>query len=328
MRCCWGRNIGGFRFSIFEKPIQAQRSNSDSVIPGWSAGPDPESRDSGFDASHRPGMTVSARIPNMTSRPRDALRPSCAFIFRPFEGVGNAGCPLHPRSRVHFVLVERTRVTTSTPESPGIPARNGFNAYVVLSPVTGLFCHRRLADIVLSKPGWADATPQNLTPASGRQDHTILPYAAIVSRPRAGDRSRVFRLALQSRRTQNAAASTATHPAFVTIMIRPSCGVGWREFVEMICPTGEAKYFCKRDSTGKLQRRPTRLGKNSDYRAGVARSVTTANHSAMLAWNAFKTSGIERRAEPRPLSRATRAFSAMYATKRSKPRMLSMRVKL
>src|SRR5260370_7680263 len=34
-------------------------------------------------------------------------------------------------------------------------------------------------------------------------------------------------------------------------MIRPSCGVGWREFVEMICPTGEAKFFCKRDSTQK-----------------------------------------------------------------------------
>src|ERR1700687_5231554 len=29
----------------------------DVVIPGWSEGPDPESRDSGFDASHRPGMT-------------------------------------------------------------------------------------------------------------------------------------------------------------------------------------------------------------------------------------------------------------------------------
>src|SRR5258708_7522157 len=28
------------------------------VIPGWCAAPDPESRDSGFDASHRPGMTV------------------------------------------------------------------------------------------------------------------------------------------------------------------------------------------------------------------------------------------------------------------------------
>jgi hypothetical protein len=32
-------------------------------------------------------------------------------------------------------------------------------------------------------------------------------------------------------------------------MIRPSGGVGWREFVEMICPTGEAKYFCKGDWT-------------------------------------------------------------------------------
>jgi hypothetical protein len=31
-------------------------------------------------------------------------------------------------------------------------------AYFVLSPVTGLFCHRRFAD-----------HPQNLTPASGRQ---------------------------------------------------------------------------------------------------------------------------------------------------------------
>jgi hypothetical protein len=42
-----------------------------------------------------------------------------------------------------MIVVERTRVTTSTPESPGIPARNGFTTYFVLSPVTGLFCHRR-----------------------------------------------------------------------------------------------------------------------------------------------------------------------------------------
>jgi hypothetical protein len=64
---------------------------------------------------------------DVASRPRGAMRPSCAFISRALEGVGNAGCPLHPRSRVHLVAVERTRVTTSTPESPGIPARNGFN---------------------------------------------------------------------------------------------------------------------------------------------------------------------------------------------------------
>src|ERR1700730_17828336 len=33
--------------------------NSWLVIPGRSEGPDPESRDSGFDASHRPGMTIA-----------------------------------------------------------------------------------------------------------------------------------------------------------------------------------------------------------------------------------------------------------------------------
>jgi hypothetical protein len=58
---------------------------------------------------------------------RDAPEPLMNLPPWKKEGVGNAGCPLHPRSRVHFVLIERTRVTTSTPESPGIPARNGFN---------------------------------------------------------------------------------------------------------------------------------------------------------------------------------------------------------
>src|SRR5229473_1131331 len=68
--------------------------------------------------------------------------PEPLMNIPPKEGVGNAGCPLHPRPRVHLVVVERTRVTTSTPESPDVPARNGFTAYFVLSPVTGLFCHR------------------------------------------------------------------------------------------------------------------------------------------------------------------------------------------
>src|SRR5713101_5730856 len=84
-------------------------------------------------------LQFQTRIHDLAARCARGLHLSLA----PKEGVGNAGCPLHPRSRVHLVVVERTRVTTSTPESPGIPARNGFTAYVVLSPVTGLFCHRR-----------------------------------------------------------------------------------------------------------------------------------------------------------------------------------------
>ena len=67
--------------------------------------------------------------------------------------------PNAPAVSCAMVVVERTRVTTSTPESPDIPARNGFTAYVVLSPVTGLFA-TVISGYVLSKPGWADATPQ------------------------------------------------------------------------------------------------------------------------------------------------------------------------
>src|SRR6266700_2891929 len=157
---------------------------------------------------------------------------------------------MHPRSRVQIVTVERTRAATSTPESPGIPARNGFTAYNVISPVTGLFCHRRLRTGIASAPGRADPTSATLTPASGCQDHTISPYAATSLVRVLSIAHKSHRPALQPRRTQNAAASTAFHPAFVTIMIRPSCGMGWRKLVEMICPTGEAKYFCEQDWTG------------------------------------------------------------------------------
>src|ERR1700731_2226432 len=71
------------------------------------------------------------------------------------------------RSRVW--CVESTRVshhghTGITRHSP----RNGFTAYIALSPVTGLVCHRRLAEL----------PPRNLTPASGRQDHTTSPSAS------------------------------------------------------------------------------------------------------------------------------------------------------
>ena len=54
--------------------------------------------------------------------------------------------------------------TGNTRHSP----RNGFTAYIALSPVTGLSCHRRHAGLTL----------RNLTPASGRQDHTTSPSAS------------------------------------------------------------------------------------------------------------------------------------------------------
>src|SRR5712671_195398 len=173
-------------------------------------------------------LAMTAKHTFATS-PRHAPEP--LKNLPPKEGVGNAGCPLHPRPRVHLVVVERTRVTTSTPESPDVPARNGFNGFL-----RALLGDRALlppspADMFLSKPGWADLNSANLTPASGRQDHTTSPSAttSFVSSP--FDRSQAFRQpALQPRCAPNAAASTASRPAFVTIAIRPLCGTRQREF--------------------------------------------------------------------------------------------------
>src|ERR1700723_2814451 len=38
-------------------------------------------------------------------------------------------------------------------------------------------------------------------------------------------------------------------PTSVTIAIRPYCEAGWREVLEMICPTTKAKYFRAHDWT-------------------------------------------------------------------------------
>src|SRR5260370_2421096 len=92
-----------------------------------------------------------------------------------------------------------------------------------LSPVTGLVCHRRPRTNVVPKPGRADITSANLTPASGRQDHTPSPYAPTSLVRSLGDRSQAFRQpALQSRRPQNAPPSTAPLPPPVTLATLPS----------------------------------------------------------------------------------------------------------
>src|SRR3981189_2720321 len=114
---------------------------------------------------------------NATSRSRDAKRPSRCFYLSPKEGVGNAGCPLHPRPRVRFALVEMHTSKRVHRNHPAFPHAMVLTVSFVLSPVTGLFCHRHQRIKVLSKPGRADLTSANLTPASGRQDHTTSPYA-------------------------------------------------------------------------------------------------------------------------------------------------------
>src|SRR6266702_3072191 len=81
------------------------------------------------------------------------MRPSLARTVRPkkVEGAGNAGRSLHPQPRVRNKTKHTSIVTTVTPESPGIPRAMVLTVSFVLSSVTMLFCHRRPADMVLSK---------------------------------------------------------------------------------------------------------------------------------------------------------------------------------
>ena len=95
--------------------------------------------------------------------------------------------------------------------------RNGFKAYSELSLATGSFA--TIAPEKLSLPG-------NLTPASGRQDHTASPYAwaQLVFEPPS-----VHRI---------------PHPTFVTIAKRPSYRGGTPGNIDLIREFGKSESFC------------------------------------------------------------------------------------
>src|SRR6267142_1483826 len=137
----------------------------------------------------------------------------------------------------------------------------------VLSPVTGLFCHRRPADMFLSKPGWADLNSANLTPASGRQDHTILPYAA----------TSLVRSLLTAHKSFNSPCNPIARktlprpphpiPTFVTIMIRPSSRDGMARTCRDDLPDGESKTFFETGLDSQIADLP--VGQNIAMQGGL-----------------------------------------------------------
>ena len=110
---------------------------------------------------------------------------------------------------------------TGSAEAVRHSLRNGFTAYAVLSSATNSSCHRRPR----IQTGLSPVGPTRLRELSiinGCQDHTVLPYADSVAHPaRRTSLTSFARPAITLR--ANAAASTASHPAFVTTAKRPSC---------------------------------------------------------------------------------------------------------
>src|ERR1700731_48964 len=121
------------------------------------------------------------------------------FLSLQTEGEGNTGCALHPRSRVQKVHKINAHEHTGSAEAIRHSLRNGFN---------GLF--RALPGDRAFLPPSPALLSANLTPASGRQDHTSSPSAS------------------QRCSSKALPASTASRPNVRDDGRRPSLGTGWR----------------------------------------------------------------------------------------------------
>ena len=160
------------------------------------------------------------------------------------EGAGNAGCALHPRSRVQNGKRKRTRAYRFSGGTPTFPAQWFYGLLRALPGDQDLFvtvAPRMMAGLT---PGWAGFASAGLDAnheASGPHDFAVRSNPSSPSgfaghgpsspgsfaghgavRQRAVDRSRTRTPALPSRVTPDAAASTASRPASLTIRIRPS----------------------------------------------------------------------------------------------------------
>ncbi len=121
-----------------------------------------------------------------------------------------------------MVVVESTRVSQVTPESPGIPRAMVLTASFALSPATGLSCHRRLRTCIRKL--------DTSVGVSGPHDFSVRLSAL---RPKAHPRP------------------PHPTPRFVTLRNAPLWDRTAR-VVDLICPTPKAKYFCKQDWTGQI----------------------------------------------------------------------------
>jgi len=173
------------------------------------------------------------------------MRPKLCVNFRPSEGVGNAGCPMHPQPVCNGS--KHTVVTAGSPEiTRHSRTRMVLTVSSALSPVTNSSCHRHRRMNGFAEPGRARKTSADLTPATGARTTRLCRPLQRRSSCAPLDRSRVQRPALRSHRARDAAASTASHPNVRddrdTPLVRDETG----KVVVVIWVRREGNYFCER----------------------------------------------------------------------------------
>jgi hypothetical protein len=114
---------------------------------------------------HPPSRVMTRR------RSRGMFCPSFSKFVCPFPKRGRRECRVRAAPAVSCAICAKESAHEHTGERRTLrhPLRNGFTAYFVLSPVSGLVV------TVTSRKTF----PQGLMPASRRQDHTTWPYALV-----------------------------------------------------------------------------------------------------------------------------------------------------
>ncbi len=163
----------------------------------------------------------------MSSRSGGAMRPRCARSFaQRREGAGNAGCLLHPRSRVQRMRKKaHTSIQVQT-EHSGIPCAVALRL-MPCSPRRRIRLVTVAAGLMAGRIRLDRCRHRQLDTSNGRQDHTVLPYASA---------SFVLRAAFAHGKPPCKHISRATLPrppqpvpTFVTMANAPLSGTGWWE---------------------------------------------------------------------------------------------------
>ena len=120
-----------------------------------------EKHTSAFSRHHAPELCQSFR----PSR-EGAVRPSREGAVRPSrEGAGKTGCALHPRSHVQGMHKQTHMSIQVQRKQSGLPCAMVLTVSFVLFLATGFLSPSSPRSLLL----------RNLTPASGRQNHTTSP---------------------------------------------------------------------------------------------------------------------------------------------------------
>jgi len=151
----------------------------------------------------------------MYSRSRGTLRPRSEGNVRPPKTERAQGMPGARCTRDLVCNVHKKNAHTSIQGSGGNPTFPAQWLYGLLRALLG--------DRAFLPPSLANYSA-NLTPASGRRDHTTSPYA-----------SAPF--------VKSASASTASHRAFRDDREPPLLSGETGRFYPVICPIAKAKYF-------------------------------------------------------------------------------------